>query len=367
MYKDTQFYGTTLPAETLCLTYDDGPGETPGVGAGPHTLKLAEYLHDQGIRVTFFVTGKHAERFPHLLPQIQALGHLIGNHTFSHPRNLDTLLRAGGDVIDEVARTDALIKPWIDGPITYVRPPYGSWSPGVAHALNNNMGTALDHFGPINWDIDAKDFQFWLDGKTPESCAAAYLNDINALGHGIVLMHDSTADMDTAKDKNWTCAMTQILVPQLLSQGYGFRGIDEIPEIQATAQAGLQCALLASNGKYVSPQQGGGGGILVDGPAVGDWEPLGVSYLAPGKVALTAKNGLYLSPQNGGNGEVLANGPALGAWEPFDLVPVGDGKVAFRTVTGHYLTRETPGGGRLMANVVFVQEWESFSFVNLSI
>jgi peptidoglycan/xylan/chitin deacetylase (PgdA/CDA1 family) len=43
-----------FPPKTLCLTFDDGPGETIGDGPGPKTLKLAKFLNKNGIRATFF-------------------------------------------------------------------------------------------------------------------------------------------------------------------------------------------------------------------------------------------------------------------------------------------------------------------------
>ena len=51
MYAPAMFTGIdTVPAKTLCLTYDDGPGATTGNGPGPRTAQLAEYLHNEGIR-----------------------------------------------------------------------------------------------------------------------------------------------------------------------------------------------------------------------------------------------------------------------------------------------------------------------------
>jgi peptidoglycan/xylan/chitin deacetylase (PgdA/CDA1 family) len=365
MYALAPITGAGLSAQTLCLTFDDGPGESPGVGSGPHTLKLAEYLSDQGIPATFFMVGKHAEQYSTLLPQIQRLGHLIANHTYHHPE-LPPYIAGGGDPVIQILRTDDLIKSYVDGPITFVRPPYGSWSPDVARALNGNLETALAHAGPINWDIDGGDWTYWQNGGTPDDCAANYLSAIDAAGKGIVLMHDSTADMDAVKWANQTCATTQLLIPRLTEKGYSFVRLDEVPDALAVGQTLLQIALLASNGKYVSPQLGGGGQVLVNGPAIGPWEPLGVDYVAPGKVALRASNGLYLSPQNGGGGEVLANGPAIGRWEPLDLIPVGTNKAAFRTITGHFLTRETADDGRLLATVTRMQDWELFIVVDLA-
>ncbi len=359
MYDTTSIVGASLPPMTLCLTFDDGPGESPGWGPGPHTLKLAEYLCEQGVPGTFFMAGKHAEQFSSLLPQIKALGHLIANHSYHHPNMVD-FLAAGGDVIDQVARTDAVLRNWIDGPTIFFRAPYGEWSNDVAFALNSNLEVSMGHIGPILGDIDAGDWAHWKAGNSPQVAAKAYLRAIRLVGRGIVIMHDSTADIDVLKQSNMTYWMIQLLLPVLKAQGYQFVRLEDVPDIAAAVQKPFVFALLASNGKYVSPQGDGGASILVNGPEIGPWEKLCVEAVAPGKVALRASNGLYLSPQGGGGGDFFANGLGIGAWESFDLIPVGSQRVAFRTITGHFLTRDD--GGALKANGNWLRDREIFKF-----
>jgi peptidoglycan/xylan/chitin deacetylase (PgdA/CDA1 family) len=157
MYGMNSIFGTSLPPMTLCLTFDDGPGKTTGLGPGPHTLEFAEYLSAQGVPETFFMVGKHAEQFSSLLPQIRDLGHLVANHSYDHPQLVE-LLAGGGAVIDQVARTDAVLRNSIDGSTIYFRAPYGAWSNDVALALNNNLAVAMGHVGPVRWDIDGGDW-----------------------------------------------------------------------------------------------------------------------------------------------------------------------------------------------------------------
>lgn len=102
MFFDLDIKADRLPPKTICLTYDDGPGETPGPGPGPHTRGLGRYLFEQGIQATFFMLGQHVERYPSLPRELRAWGHLVGNHTYSHP-GLVRLAQAGGDVVGEVA------------------------------------------------------------------------------------------------------------------------------------------------------------------------------------------------------------------------------------------------------------------------
>ncbi|HSO38306.1 MAG TPA: polysaccharide deacetylase family protein, partial [Labilithrix sp.] len=45
----TSLVGTSLPAKTLALTFDDGPGDRTGA--------MSTYLASQGIKASFFFVG----------------------------------------------------------------------------------------------------------------------------------------------------------------------------------------------------------------------------------------------------------------------------------------------------------------------
>jgi peptidoglycan/xylan/chitin deacetylase (PgdA/CDA1 family) len=361
MFSQSGFMGGSLPPKTLCLTYDDGPGATDGDGLGPHSLELAQFLSDQGIRATFFNIGQHAAQYPDVVSQVHDLGHLIGNHTLDHP-SLPDYLTGGGDVYTEVAYTDGYIREWVDSPTVFFRPPYGNWSADLANTLNKSLAVCRDHVGPILWDIDGQDWLHWRNKDSVDTCLKDYVDKINATQRGIVLMHDSSWDLDIKENEN-TFALTQQLIPILKGQGYQFVRLDEIPEIQAAAQAPLQVSFQAFNGNYVSVGDLGTGEMLMNAAVAPLQETFTVESLGFDRVALKASNGLYVSPQGGGadSAPVMANGPAVGPWEPLKIVTVGLGKVAFETVNGYYLTMENAGGGRFMANSPWIRQEEVFS------
>lgn len=62
----------------IALTFDDGP-------TGLRTPELLDILKESNVQATFFVVGKQAERHPDLLQRAVAEGHIIANHTYSHP------------------------------------------------------------------------------------------------------------------------------------------------------------------------------------------------------------------------------------------------------------------------------------------
>jgi len=230
MFAEYNLNGSALPHKTLCLTFDDGPGEIYGNGPGPKTIRLAEYLVAEGIHATFFMTGKHLAQYPHLAQQVLAMGHTIGNHTYYHPNFLKPeTFNPGETALTEIERTEALISASNPSKNIFFRAPYGDWSKNVATILNTSLKSDINYTGPIGWDINENDWQFWLNADTPENCAEAYLQGIQQVGRGIVVMHDSTTDHDVIKANNRTFEMVKILIPQLKSLGYSFVRLEDVP------------------------------------------------------------------------------------------------------------------------------------------
>ena len=118
--KSSQLFGPTLrhtdSANRIALTFDDGPN--PAV-----TPRLLELLDRHSVRATFFLIGKFVRDCPSLAQEISVRGHLIGNHTDTHP-NLIFQSREG--IREELARCQVAIAAAIQAaPPRWMRPPYG--------------------------------------------------------------------------------------------------------------------------------------------------------------------------------------------------------------------------------------------------
>jgi peptidoglycan/xylan/chitin deacetylase (PgdA/CDA1 family) len=72
---------------TVALTFDDGPNP-------PRTDQVLDILTLKGVRATFFIIGKWAERFPNAVERIKKAGHVIGNHSYLHVKDLGDFDRA---------------------------------------------------------------------------------------------------------------------------------------------------------------------------------------------------------------------------------------------------------------------------------
>ena len=78
----SQLFGKLLIAtrnpNEIALTYDDGPNDVA-------TERLLEVLARNNTRATFFLIGRYVQQRPAIARAIAAAGHLIGNHTMTHP------------------------------------------------------------------------------------------------------------------------------------------------------------------------------------------------------------------------------------------------------------------------------------------
>lgn len=342
-----------LPPRTACLTYDDGPGETTGGGPGPRTAELGEYLFARGIGATFFVIGRHAERHRDVLAQLAGWGHLIGNHTYSHP-GLANLAASGGDVIDEVARTDEIIAPFAGEGPRFLRPPYGNWREleetggvardkplsDVATALNRD-GRFRDYVGPINWDISGGDFDFWRRRQPAEDCARLYLDLIRRQGRGIILMHDNSEE-DPMRRGNRALEATKLIVPALEAEGYRFIRLDAIPQVRSAIPVSSVVAIRTEDDRYLGWGDEPNGGIAARSRSVGAREQFGVVPRDPGKMAMRATNGFFLAAGPEDDGRMVAAAASLDDALLFDSRPIGGDPIVL--AADDHSMRLDPGG-----------------------
>jgi len=233
---DGDLRGLSLPMKTLALTFDDGPGA--------RTAELSAYLKSEGIRAAFFVNGKNVTN-PAQLATLAADGHLVANHTQSHRsitgRSTGTPRETDAELLAEIGQTDALVAPLAGGRLLF-RAPYGDFDAKAAAVVD---GSPLQSYvGDVGWDIgdhmgaaQAADWDCWspgADGKvlSPQACADLYAKEIDAVGHGIVLMHDPYF-IGNDPQKGGTVDMVKILVPVLKQRGYAFARVDAVPDIAA--------------------------------------------------------------------------------------------------------------------------------------
>ncbi len=116
------FFGpmiTRLPAGTsgVCLTIDDGPDATT-------TPALLDLLEAHQAKAVFFLIGDRAARHPELVREIARRGHVIGNHSQTHPSATFWMLRPWA-LWREVAGCQETLRGILGEAPLWFRPPVG--------------------------------------------------------------------------------------------------------------------------------------------------------------------------------------------------------------------------------------------------
>ncbi|GGE68126.1 peptidoglycan-N-acetylglucosamine deacetylase [Priestia taiwanensis] len=109
------FSGPYNKAE-VAITFDDGPdlGFTP---------QLLQKLKKYNVKATFFLLGQNIEKHPEMVKRIANEGHLLANHSYSHPNYAKLSLE---EFKEQINKTNNLIKDLVGYSPRFVRPPYGS-------------------------------------------------------------------------------------------------------------------------------------------------------------------------------------------------------------------------------------------------
>jgi peptidoglycan/xylan/chitin deacetylase (PgdA/CDA1 family) len=149
------------------LTFDDGPHPE-------RTPRLLDILATSGARAVFFMVGAEAMKHRALVRRVAEEGHLIGNHSFSHPWMLPMARRR---IEEEIDRCQNALAEITGTAPALARPPYGQRDYRYNRVLKERGLT------PVLWSQNLRDY--W--GQSPDVL-------IGRLGRSrpgdILLLHD---------------------------------------------------------------------------------------------------------------------------------------------------------------------------------
>ena len=178
----------------IAITFDDGPNPE-------YTPKLLEGLHERGVNATFFLLGEEVERYPDLVKEIHAQGHMIGVHSYKHVN----FKEVGTDcALEQIEKTQQAIHS-VTGTYTgYVRPPYGCWQKEL-----DERADLIE----VLWNVDPRD---WATTDT-DTIVQRILKDTKP--GDIILLHDASESSVQA---------AFIAIDALQKQGYTFVTVEEL-------------------------------------------------------------------------------------------------------------------------------------------
>lgn len=171
LWPGSDLFGKALRAPArpgeIALTFDDGPNPA-------WTPRLLDVLAEHDVRATFFLLGGFAQAQPELVRRIAAEGHLIGNHSWSHPH----LSRTSADKVrEELLHTSTVLEQITGAPVEFFRPPFGARRPAVFR-IARELGLKLTLWNAMtsDWSEPSADriadrLAQRVDGLTRSGCA----------------------------------------------------------------------------------------------------------------------------------------------------------------------------------------------------
>lgn len=204
-FGTSRWAGTTTN-RVVALTFDDGPNE-------PYTSEVLSILKREHVRATFFLIGERVQSEPSVAERIVADGHVVGNHSETHPFALafDSPRR----IQSEIDRAEQTIHKATGIYPRLFRSPQGLRSPWLMRIV------AGDSLETVAWDVSAIDWN---------PLSAKQLSDriVSSVHPGaIILLHDGLNLVPSANREVVVAGLASV-IERLRADGYRFVTVPEL-------------------------------------------------------------------------------------------------------------------------------------------
>ena len=197
----------TLGSKQLALTFDDGPND-------PHTLKLLDVLAKHNVHATFFMIGRYVRERPDIARAVAAAGHVVGNHTFTHPL---LIFQSAAQTRLELTNCRQALEDAIGAHSNLFRPPFGGRRPATLRVARE-LGLET-----VMWNVTGYDWN-----APPASVIEPKVaRRISEGGGDIILLHDG-GHRALGADRGQTVIATDNLIRRCEDQGYELVSVPEM-------------------------------------------------------------------------------------------------------------------------------------------
>ncbi len=194
------FLGDTNQKE-IYLTFDNGY-------ENGYTVKILDILKEKKVPSIFFVTGHYVKDKPELVQRMVSEGHIVGNHSWSHP---DVTQISNDQLKSELLKVKTAVADITSQKeMTYLRAPRGIFNESMLAA------SRTEGYTNVFWSAAYKDW----DPATQKGSQYAYTQVMNQLHPGAVILLHSVS-------KDNTEAMTRI-IDDARKQGYEFKSLNQM-------------------------------------------------------------------------------------------------------------------------------------------
>ncbi|MFC4068618.1 polysaccharide deacetylase family protein [Actinoplanes subglobosus] len=186
--------GDPFPADAIALTIDDGPHPV-------WTPKILRLLEKHDVPALFCMIGNQVLGHEPTARDVAGDGHLIANHTWSHPIDLAEL--PGHAALKEIHRAQDKIYSTTGITPSLFRAPGGAWSKGLSESVSKS------NVIPMDWSADPSDWSQPGVAHITQRLLAAKPGQI-------LLCHDGGGD------RSQTLASLKTVIPALQARGLKF-------------------------------------------------------------------------------------------------------------------------------------------------
>jgi peptidoglycan/xylan/chitin deacetylase (PgdA/CDA1 family) len=264
-------YPDSLPLadKEVVLTFDDGP-------LPPYSNQILDILASECVKATYFLIGEMARAYPAVVRRVYEEGHTIGTHSDTHPTHFGTLAidRMRHEIDGGISDVSAAL-----GDPKYLAPFFRI--PGLDRSATVESELAARSLILFSSDTVADD---WHHSITPDQIKSLALKRLQALGKGILLLHDIHPK-------------TVAALPGLLKElkDNGFRIVQVVPAASyqiAMANKPAARMLASTNPEQLTVADGIGGAVHPSWPDA-------TANLAPDDVMLPAPDPSAFDPDSG--------------------------------------------------------------------
>jgi peptidoglycan/xylan/chitin deacetylase (PgdA/CDA1 family) len=199
------FFEGKRGSKQIALTYDDGPND-------PHTLRLLDVLAKHQVRATFFMIGRYVLQRPDIALAVAQAGHVIGNHTFTHPR---LIFQSGAQTHKQMVDCRRALEDTVGNHSNLFRPPFGGRRPATLK-IASELGLQT-----VMWSVSGRDW------NTPPASIIEKKIARQIRGGDVILLHDG-GHRATGADRAQTVIATDQFVRRYRDKGYEFVTVEEM-------------------------------------------------------------------------------------------------------------------------------------------
>lgn len=165
---------------------------------------ILETLEKTKVKITFFIVGDWADKYPEEVKKIYENGHEIGNHSNTHPHVNKLSIEKN---IEEIEKASEKLKKIINKNINLYRCPYGEYNDTVINAANK-----INYY-TIQWSLDTLDYTGLTGEKIWERL------DTKLKNGDIILMHNGT---------DHTADSLEMLINNIQKKGYKIQKVSDL-------------------------------------------------------------------------------------------------------------------------------------------